>query len=141
MNLKVARMKVVWEGEEIELTAVSDPVIQPRLREIITAHQRLWGVWVFVSSTLDEEQRHLVRLACDLQFVTPDSERPVRIRQYYELLVDRQLQREKLVLKGSEEFYAARTAVVNDMVATAKDDRPFPKRLRDSIANRFASGT
>lgn len=140
MNMKVARMKVISEGREAELSEVNDPIIQPRLREILIAHQRLWGVWVFVAPTLDKDQRHLVRQACDLQFVTPDSERLVRTRQYYEALVDRQLQKEKLQLKETAQFYAAREAVVGDMITTAKDGRPFRVRLKDSIATRFAAG-
>jgi HD superfamily phosphohydrolase len=138
MNLKIAQMKVVWEGAEIELSAVSDPIIQPRLKEIVTAHQRLWGVWVFVNPRLDEATKHLIRQACDLQFVTPESERAVRTRQYYELLVDRQLQTERIAVAGTTEFYGSRSAIVADMVATAKDDRPFRERLAASIAARFA---
>lgn len=137
MNLKVARMKVIWEGREVELSEVSDPIIQPRLKEIISAHQRLWGVWVFVSPSLDQDQRHLVRQACDLRFVTPDSEREVRARQYYELLVDRELKRDAHTVTNSSDFYSSREAVVGDLLATTKDDRPFPVRLKDSIAKRF----
>jgi predicted component of type VI protein secretion system len=139
MNLKVARMKIVWQGDEIELSEVTDPVINPRLKEIMTAHQRLWGVWVFVSPGLDADQRDLVKQACDLQFVTHEREQEVRTRHYYQLLVDRELKNQAKTQTVAD-FYGARSAVVNDLLATAKDDRPFPERLRHSITARFSSG-
>ncbi len=65
MNLKPAEMKVVWQGKECEFKEIGDPLAKPRLAEILAAHERLWGVWILVSPSLDEEQRRIVRLAFD----------------------------------------------------------------------------
>lgn len=137
MNMKLARMKVVLSGGEIELSEVRDPLIQPRLKEILEAHKRLWGVWVFVDSRLDPNQRQLIRQKCALEFVTSSAERDARTKQYYELLVDRQLKNENRSVGSIPEFYNARAAVVEDLVATTKDDRLFQTRLKDSIAKRY----
>jgi HD superfamily phosphohydrolase len=137
MNLKLAGMKVIWEGRECEFREISDPVIKPRLAELIAAHERLWGVWVLVSPELDEEQRHLVRLACDLQFVTPRSEQAAKKKEYYSLLVDRELKRQDRPSDSTSRLYASRAAVVKEIIATANEDRPFSERLKDSIARHF----
>jgi hypothetical protein len=139
MNMKLAGMKVVWEGRECEFREIGDPVIRPRLAEIIAAHERLWGVWVLVSPDLDEEQRQLVRMACNLQLVTPRGERSVREREYYASLVDRELKRQDRPSEGTSRMFAARSAVVDEIVRNPKDNRPFSDRLRDSIARHFGT--
>jgi hypothetical protein len=137
MNLKLAGMKVMWEGRECEFREIGDSVIRPRLAEILAAHERLWGVWILVSPELDEEQRHLVKLACDLQFVTPRSEHAAKKREYYALLVDRELKRQDRPSESTNRFYASRSAVVKEIIAAAGEDRPFSELLRDSITRHF----
>jgi hypothetical protein len=137
MNMKLAGMKVIWEGRECEFREIGDPVIKPRLAEIVAAHERLWGVWILVSPELDDDQRHLVRLACNLQLITPRAERSVREREYYSALADRELKRQDRPSDSTSRLYAARAAVVNDIIANAKDNRPFPERLKESIAKHF----
>jgi hypothetical protein len=140
MNLKLAGMKVIWEGRECEFREIGDPVIRPRMAEILAAHERLWGVWILVSPELDDEQRHLVRLVCNLQLITPRAERSIREKEYYLALVDRELKRQDRPSDSTSRLYAARAAVVNDIIANAKDNRPFPERMRDSITRRFGPG-
>ena len=139
MNLKLAGMKVIWEGKECEFREIGDSVIRPRLAEILAAHQRLWGVWVLASPDVDEEQRHLVKLACDLQFITPRSEQAAKKKEYYALLVDRELKRQDRPSDSTSRFYASRSAVVKELIAVAADDRPFSELLRDSITRHFGT--
>ncbi len=139
MNLKPAGMKVVWEGRECEFRDIGDPVIGPRLAEILAAHERLWGVWILVSPELDQEQRHLARLACDLRLVTPRAERPRREREYYALLVDRELRRRDIPSDSTSRLFAARAAVVDEIIANSREDRPFSELLRDSISRHFGT--
>ena len=141
MNLKVARMNVPWKGTETEFGEIDDPIIGPRLKEIIFAHRQLWGVSVFVSGDLGTGQRDLVRQACDLQLVTPSDQLMTKKREYYRHLVDGALQgQEKRVATGTTEgYHRQREQVVDDMVATASDNRPFAARLQGSIAQHFDS--
>jgi uncharacterized protein len=137
MNMALARTKVIWEGRECEFREIGDPVIGPRLAEILAAHRRLWGVWVLVSPALDEEQRHLVRLAFNLELITPRPERRSRENEYYSLLVDRELKMLDRPSDSTGRLYAARAAVVNEIMAGPDDGRPFPERLRESLARHF----
>ncbi len=137
MNMKLAEMKVIWEGRECEFREIGDPVIRPRLAEILAAHRHLWGVWVLVSPELDEEQRHLVWLACNLRLVTPKAERSMREKEYYSLLVDRELRRLDRPSDSTGSMYASRAAVVKEIIANANPGRAFSERLRESIARHF----
>jgi len=139
MNLKAAEMKVIWKGQELEFQYIDDPIIHPRLKEIIEAHKRLWGVYILVSPELSDEQKHLVKLACDIQFITPNTERDAKIRRYYGQLVDRELGKSDLPGNNTSSIYNLRDAIVDDVVATAKDDRPFSERLAESITRHFKS--
>ena len=141
MNLKVARMNVPWKGTETEFGEIDDPIIGPRLKEIISAHRQLWGVSVFVSGGLTDEQRNLVRQACDLQLVTPSEQLMTKKKEYYRHLVDRALQgQERKVAAGTTEgYHRQREQVVDNVVATASDSRPFKVRLQGSIAQHFGS--
>ena len=141
MNLKVARMNVQWKGTETQFGKIDDPIIGPRLTEIISAHRQLWGVSVFVSSALTADQRHLVRQACDLQLVTASDQLPTKKREYYRHLVDSALQHQerRIAVGTTEAYHTQREQVVDDMVATASDNRPFKGRLRGSITRHFGS--
>ncbi|MCY4075914.1 MAG: HD domain-containing protein [Acidobacteria bacterium] len=141
MNLKVARMNVQWKGKEIEFGKIDDPIIGPRLTEIIDAHQRLWGVWVFVSPALTDEQRNLVRKACDLQLVTASDQLDTKRREYYRNLVDNTLQRQERKIEAgtTKAYHTQREQVVDDMMATARDARTFKRRLQASVRQHFGS--
>ncbi len=139
MNLKPAGMKVVWKGRECEFREIDDPLIRPRLSEILAAHERLWGVWILASSRLDEEQRRMVKLACDLRLVTPKNQRAAREKEYYSALVDRELRRRNLPLNSTGRLYAAREAAVRDLTEAAREGRPQPERLADIVSRHFGT--
>jgi uncharacterized protein len=137
MNLKAAEMRVIWKGQELEFQHIDDPIIRPRLKEILEAHKRLWGVYILVSPELSKKQKDLVKLACDIQLITPNTEKDAKIRTYYGQLVDRDLSKRDLPGNNTSSIYGLRDAIVNDVVATAKDDRPFSERLDESIVRHF----
>ena len=141
MNLKIARMNVMWKGREMELDAIDDPIIGPRLQEIISAHKQLWGVWLLGSGLLDESQRRLAREAFELEYLTPSDQKATKRREYYGHLVDRALQKvnPKMGTVDTRTYQERRDGVVDDMLATASDNRAFGTRLRSSIKRRFAA--
>jgi len=100
----------------------------------------LWGVWVLVSPELSDAQKHLVKLACDIQLITPTAEQQAKERRYYGQLVDRELGKSDLPGDNTSSIYSSREAIVDDIVATAKDNRPFSERLAESIARHFKPG-
>ena len=57
MNLKPARMNVRWKGVDTELRNIDDPVTGPRLKEILDAHELLWGVWLIGAAHLTPDQK------------------------------------------------------------------------------------
>ena len=139
MNLKIARMNVMWKGHEMEFGKIDDPIIGPRLKEIISAHRQLWGVWLLGSRALDEHQKRLAAEAFELEFLTPTNQKATKRNEYYGHLVDRALRKQaRKVSPGDTRTYQERReGVVDDMVAMASDNRPFQARLEASIRRRF----
>ena len=139
MNLKIARMNVMWKGREMEFREIDDSIIGPRLREILLAHKRLWGVWLLASDELDEDQQRLASEAFELEFLTPTDQKSTRKNEYYRHLVDRALRQEarKVSPADTRTYQERRDNVVGEMVATTSDNRPFAERLRASIGQHF----
>jgi hypothetical protein len=78
-----------------------------------------------------------VRLAFNLELITPRPERRTKEKEYYSLLVDRELKKFDRPSDSTGRLYAARAAVVNEIMAGPDDGRPFPERLRESLARHF----
>ena len=139
MNMKAASMNVIWKGKEMAFEDIDDSIIEPRLKEILSAHEQLWGVWLLASAELDEEQRSLAREAFELAFLTPGEQEGAKRREYYGHLVDRSLRSEELAIEplAPGDYQTHRNDVVADMLATASERRPFTTRLRGSIRKHF----
>lgn len=143
MNLKVARMNVIWKGKEMEFGEIDDSTIGPRLQQTLSAHKQLWGVWLLASPTLDDHQRRLAREAFDLEFLTAGEQDQTKRREYYGHLVDRALQEEGGSTEaGTPKMYQQRRgAVIEDILAPASRARPFKARLASSIKRHFSNST
>ena len=141
MNLKIARMNVMWKGRETEFGDIDDPIIGPRLKEIISAHRQLWGVWLLGSRALDNDQGQLAEEAFRLEFLTPPDQKATRRREYHRHLVDRalRLRNRKVTLGSTRAYQERRDKVVDDMVAIASDNRAFEVRLEASLKRHFRS--
>ncbi len=139
MNLKIARMNVIWKGREMEFRKIDDPIIKPRLDEIISAHEQLWSVWLLVSRTLDEHQERLVADAFALEFLTPSDQKTTKQKEYYGRLVERELRERshKVALENTRADQERRDSVVDEMVAIASDNRAIRTRLKASIRRHF----
>ena len=139
MNLKIARMNVMWKGHEMEFGTIDDPIIGPRLKEIVSAHRQLWGVWLLGSRSLDGRQGELAGEAFELEFLTPAGQKATKRREYYGHLVDRALRHEnrRMVPANTRTYQERRDEVVDDMMAKASDNRRFETRLKASIRQRF----
>lgn len=139
MNRKIPRIRVVWKGGELTFNEIDDPIIRPRIEQIISAHKHLWGVWLLGSRELDDDQRRLAAEAFELEFLTPTDRKDDRAKEYYRKLTDRGLR--KLNPQGPSgatgNYQEQRDKVADEMMATARDNRPFQERLTASIKTHF----
>jgi hypothetical protein len=145
MNLKVARMKVLWNGRAIEFKDINDEIISPRLAQIINAHQKLWGIHVFVRDDLDETQRQLVREALEIEFLTSDDQQQRRRDAYYTRIVELSLVREgsQFVMPDNPaEFIGLKESAGAELAAVANSlsgDETFGTRRRRVLRQFFKS--
>lgn len=134
MNLKVARMKVWWKGKAIQFKEIDDDIIEPRLKTILDAHQKLWGIHVFVDAEIGEEEKALIRDALDVEFILDDQERERRRRNYYERIFERSLAEAaaNFEMPPADEAYVVRRQAADALAAAAdkrSGDETFAQRL------------
>jgi len=136
MNLKVARMKVWWNGSAIPFEKIDDEIIQPRLEQILDAHRKLWGIHVFVDEQLDEEEKALVRDALDVEFVLDDKERERRRREYYEKIFERSLSAAEVEFEipRADKEYRDMKRQAADALAAAADKRSGDETFAERLA-------
>ena len=136
MNLKVARMKVWWNGKAIPFEQIDDEIIEPRLKQIIEAHRKLWGIHVFVDERLTEEEKALVRDALDVEFILDDKERERRRREYYEKIFERNLESAALEFEipRADEKYRDLKRQAADALAAPTDKRPGGETFAERLA-------
>jgi len=56
MNLKIAKMRVLWNGEHRTFKKLDDPIVHTRLNAVEEAHRKLWSVRLIASRSLSSEQ-------------------------------------------------------------------------------------
>jgi hypothetical protein len=138
MNMKVAEMLVVWKGRPTKLNAIDDPVIRPRLDQILEAHKLLWGIHLVVAPEMSARQRTLVREACDIELTTPAALRADYLKQHYQKLVEQRLVEQKLEIPRKADEYALKLAqAADDLVATARDNKSWRERLDAVVRSHF----
>ena len=138
MNMKVADMLVLWKGRPTKFKKVDDPVIAPRLEQILTAHELLWAIYVVVSPRLTDEQRSLVREACDIELVTPADARDERLNRYYQSLLERRLVEKGLTIPPrADEYRAKLAAAASELALTARERRSWEERVGAIVKRHF----
>ncbi len=103
MNLKAAKMKVLWQGNPKSLNEIDDQIIAPKLKVILDAHQMLWAIHVIVSPEMPESQRELLSTACEIEFLCPPDKKYARQQKYYESF-------DRSASKGKKYEYALRVS-------------------------------
>ena len=138
MNLKAAKMKVLWQGAPKCLKDIDDKIIKPKLDVILEAHRMLWGLHVIVSPSLNERQKDLLSTACEIEFLSPHDKRDAKKHKYYEDLVETHLAKKDMeTLFRSTEFLKRRSDAASQLVAAANDNRPWVKRIDDVVTQFF----
>jgi HD superfamily phosphohydrolase len=72
MNLKIARMRVLWNGEHRTLKKIDDPIVHTRLNAVEEAHRKLWCVRLIASRSLSDEQISRLNRYFTARFFEPD---------------------------------------------------------------------
>jgi hypothetical protein len=94
MNNKVARMNVIWDGEEKLFCEINDPIIEPRLKEILKAHELLWTISIIVKPGVSGVSNEVKRLLTDsfrAEFLCPVDEQPGERQRLFEIIIDNEL--------------------------------------------------
>ena len=150
MNMKVARVNVRWKGRDTILSEIDDPVIEPRLREILTAHQMLWGIWIFAREDIVKDsvgdfheettnsfpfnRVEMIVESFRLRFLVSTHERIERQQRLYERILRLRIMNEPresflpfdVISKGIRDEAEALTKV-------ARDDRTLFTRINSAI--------
>jgi hypothetical protein len=121
MNLKVAAMKVLWKGNLIPFESIDDPIIAPRLAQILSAHKLLWSVNVLFCESLDEEQVSLLRDLCDIEFLNSPNGRTFRNknRRLLQRQIERYLRKNDYNIPSNARAYAKLKSQTADQLALA----------------------
>jgi hypothetical protein len=56
MNLKIAGMRVLWNGEHKTFSEIDDSIVLTRLNAVQEAHKKLWSIRLIASRALTREQ-------------------------------------------------------------------------------------
>ena len=143
MNFKLARMNVRWQGSDMHFCQIDDPVIRPRLAEILKAHKMLWGVWLVGDSSLSQERKSMLVEDFTLRFLLSQNEAGLneRRRKHVEALLDMRLISSGASFDGKlAKLSERKRAVAQEYLATSSDKRSHRVRLA-SAAKRIVEGT
>jgi uncharacterized protein len=72
MNLKIARMRVLWNGEHRTFKEIDDPIVQTRLNAVEEAHRKLWSIRLIARRTLSQDQVSRLRRYFKARFFDTD---------------------------------------------------------------------
>lgn len=106
MNMKVAQVNVEWEGEDTTLSEIDDPVVKPRLRTILTAHENLWCILLLLAPDMGDadseedakwqrlEEIRWLKEAFRLDFLVPEGdEKKVQQELQHRHIIERRARR------------------------------------------------
>jgi hypothetical protein len=140
MNLKPAEMRVLWKGKPFELRYIDDPIITPRLKQILDAHEALWGIHVLITPNLSERQRSLLKEACDIEFICPREELDDRRQDLYEKLIDETLSGADITKdRKIPEYVKRKREAAAELANAAADRRPWRVQVEAVVRKLFAN--
>lgn len=136
MNSKAAEMRVEWKGQAKRLRDIDDPIMQPRLKQIIDSHEMLWKLYIFANHSLTAPQKRLLLRACEIHFVCPNDTRTEKVQEYYEAILAAQLEELKVQLTPSSTMKAL-SAAASELQTISTDKHNFRARCRAAIEKHF----
>lgn len=138
MNLKAAEMRVLWKGDARKLHEIDDPVVSPRLKTTIDAHQSLWGVSVMCSPDWSETQRARAVEGCRIELCTSVQHTKVARLGYYEKLVEEYVGGNgRMATMSPTEFITARQRAAELLEAKAYSGS-WSERIKGAVEQAFS---
>lgn len=139
MNMKLAQMNVVWEGQPKELKDIDDPVVKPRLTTILDAHRNLWGIYLLVNPDFSDRKGETARQAFEARFLTSATRRGARKRSahYKEMVRTRVRNRDDLAEMSPAAHEKAVDRAARELEGCDFADLTNPASLGDAIDRHF----
>lgn len=138
MNRKEAEMNVLWKGRPEQFKDVDDPMVSPRLKATLQAHELLWSIRLLMRRTLTPAQRQLARELCELDLVTESHERAAKQEAAFTNIVANALATEnRRIPPSAAEYNHQLRATVKELLAAGHKNESFSTRLRSSIHRNF----
>ncbi len=136
MNLKLAEMKVMWNGSLRALEDCRDePVVGPKLRTILESHRQLWAVRGFLAPEyLDQKEACKEGLNFLLSFDTHSKE--LAARDFYSKVVARVAASAHLNDLPHSEFQRYEDNAIARIMSDTASNRT-PQVVEDIIKNAF----
>lgn len=140
MNRKIARMRVLWNGELRTFKEIDDPIVQTRLNAVEEAHKKLWSIRLIARKTLTADQKSRLKRYFEARFFETDAYQSRAscarvIREVVEdfMIVNQVPQPESAATRRDQV-----EAVVSDLGAQYHSaNSTFKERLVASVQNRF----
>jgi uncharacterized protein len=140
MNPKAADMNVRWSAKDMKFRDIDDPVIKPRLAEIIRSHELLWGIHLLASREVaeDQERSTLLREAFEAQFLCAARDKQKRSHEHCERVIRFHLEKRPGGFGKAPygEVVERIKSAANDLAVTAREGASFKERL-DRVLRTF----
>jgi len=137
MNPKAADMNVRWSKMDMKLREIDDPVVRPRLEQIIKSHHMLWGIHILATKAIanDSERSALLTNAFETEFLCAHRDRDTRKHEHCKKLIEFALKNDNYDLTGITYVELAKRigAAAGALATTARDGGDFKKRVKQAI--------
>lgn len=137
MNPKAADMNVRWSGKDMKFREIADPIVRPRLEQIIESHHMLWGIHLLATKDIasDAERSDLLKDAFETEFLCAHRDREKRKRDHFIDLIEFKLKKDNSEITNMKysEFRKKLTRAADALVTVARDGGDFKKRIKEVI--------
>ncbi len=142
MNLKVAQMRVRWNGENCTFKDIDDPIVHTRLAAVEAAHRMLWSIRIITSPSLDQDQVARLNRYFRARFLEADEVKSHEgtDRVLREVIEDFMVRENVRQPQDPAQRRDKLNRVVASLVGGFRKGGPSRSRLRSAINEEFGSG-
>lgn len=88
MAMKLAEMKVIWNGKLVPLNQCKDdPIVGPKLAGILESHENLWGIRAFYNPDF-QHKKDIIENACKYLFTFKTRDKTSHEKTFYKDIVE-----------------------------------------------------
>lgn len=138
MAMKLARMKVFWNGNLRELMDCADEkVVGSRLKSTLSSHKNLWSLRIFLNPSRSSEEARVVN-AARAHFTYDPEPRERAVRHFYRDIVEAQTALLPHVAGMLHGDYESRAASAIASIAADTASLKSAEKLREIVRNAFS---